>query len=382
MDSEIKFSNTDINKPFRFEGLHFKRWKQKMSFFLTTQKLADYCQSVIPDVADPPTTENTKEREKWIKEDFLAKNYILNALTDELYDYYLTFETAKKLWDALQKKYDTEEAGTKKYAVSRYLKFAMVDEKSVVSQAHDLQKIAHEILSEGMSFYEQFQVAVLIDKLPPNWKDFKRDLRHKSKEFSMETLIVRLRIEEEARKLDQKEEVLFVSNKKNQNSEKRHNSSAALKPNGRITKPNQNRKNQNSRSNQNKNQPHSGGQARDTDAVQFLCYNCNKPGHMARNCRNPRRRVAPQANLVDGEPLVAMISEINLISGSGGWWIDTGASRHVCHDRSLFKSYSEADDKKVLLGDSHTTKVLGVGDVDMKFTSGRTVTLKEVLHTP
>ena len=103
---------------------------------------------------------------------------------------------------------------------------------------------------------------------------------------------------------------------------------------------------------------------------------------MARNCKNARRRPAPQANMVNEEPLVAMISEINLISGSEGWWIDTGASRHVCHDRSLFKSYSEADDKKVLLGDSHTTKVLGIGDVDVKFTSGRTVTLKEVLHTP
>lgn len=113
----------------------------------------------------------------------MCKNYIMNALTDELYDYYSTFDTAKELWDALQKKYDTEEVGTKKYAVSRYLKFSMIDEKSVVSQAHDLQKIAHEILSEGMAICEQFQVAVLIDKLPPTWKDFKKDLRHKSKVF-------------------------------------------------------------------------------------------------------------------------------------------------------------------------------------------------------
>ncbi|XP_058222986.1 uncharacterized protein LOC131332709 [Rhododendron vialii] len=235
MDSENKISvtTTDINKPFRFEGLHFKRWKQKMFFFLTTQKLAAYCDSTKHVAANPPTTENTKEISKWTNEDFLCKNYILNALTDELYDYYSTFDTAKELWDALQKKYDTEEAGTKKYVVHRYLKFSMIDEKSVVSQAHDLQKIAHEILTEGMSICEQFQFAVLIDKLPPSWKDFKKDLRHKSKDFSMENLIVRLRIEEEARKQDQKDEVLFVANKKN-------HSSAVLKPKGGITKPNQN----------------------------------------------------------------------------------------------------------------------------------------------
>ena len=38
----------------------------------------------------------------------------------------------------------------------------MIDEKYVEMQSHELQKIAHEIISEGMSLDEQFQV-VLID---------------------------------------------------------------------------------------------------------------------------------------------------------------------------------------------------------------------------
>ena len=50
--------------------------------------------------------------------------------------------------------------------------------------------------------------------------------------------------------------------------------------------------------------------------------------------------------------------------------------------RSLFKTYSEAEDKKVLLEDSHTTVVARIGEVELKFTSGKTVVLKEVLHTP
>ena len=138
--------------------------------------------------------------------DYLCKGYITNGLCDDLYDYYSTYKSAKDVWEALKKKYDTEEAGVKKYAVSRYLKYQMVDEKSVEAQSHELQKIAHEIITEGMPLDEQFQIVVMIDKLPPGWKDFKNQLSHKTKEFSIESLISRLRIEEESRRQDQKEE--------------------------------------------------------------------------------------------------------------------------------------------------------------------------------
>ncbi|KAL0534481.1 hypothetical protein IC582_028772 [Cucumis melo] len=92
-------------------------------------------------------------------------------------------------------------------------------------------------------------------------------------------------------------------------------------------------------------------------------------------------RPAAQANLIKDE-LVAMISKVNVIRGSEGWWLDTGASRHVCHDLSLFRKYNEVKDKNILLGDHHTTKVAGIGEVELKFTSDKTLVLKEVLHTP
>ena len=42
-----------------------------------------------------------------------------------------------------------------------------------------------------------FQVAAIIEKLPPLWKDFKNYLKYKRKEMTIEDLIVRLRIEED-----------------------------------------------------------------------------------------------------------------------------------------------------------------------------------------
>ncbi|KAA0063748.1 uncharacterized protein E5676_scaffold437G00160 [Cucumis melo var. makuwa] len=90
----------------------------------------------------------------------------------------------------------------------------MTDDKSIEAQSHEIQKIAHEIISEGMPLDNQFQVAVIIDKLPLLWKDFKNTLRHKTKKILLESLITRLKIKEEARKHDKKEEVNAILRKK------------------------------------------------------------------------------------------------------------------------------------------------------------------------
>ena len=44
----------------------------------------------------------------------------------------------------------------------------MVDSKTIISQVQDLQVILYEIHVEGMVLSESFQVAAIIEKLPPN----------------------------------------------------------------------------------------------------------------------------------------------------------------------------------------------------------------------
>ena len=109
----------------------------------------------------------------------------------------------KKFRMHYRKKYDSEDVGSKKYVVSQYVRYQLTDDKSVEAQSHEIQKIAHEITSEGMPLDSQFQVAVIIDKLPLLWKDLKNIPRHKTKEFLLKSPITSLRIEEETSKQDQ-----------------------------------------------------------------------------------------------------------------------------------------------------------------------------------
>ena len=55
-----------------------------------------------------------------------------------------------------------------------------------------------------MHLSETFQVAAIIEKLPPAWKDFKRYLKHKRNEMNIEGLVVKLIIEEDNRNAERK----------------------------------------------------------------------------------------------------------------------------------------------------------------------------------
>lgn len=63
---------------------------------------------------------------------------------------------ANELWGMLERKYKTEDTGTKKFFVARFIEFKMIDSKSVLSQVQELKVIIHDLLTESMSFMNSF----------------------------------------------------------------------------------------------------------------------------------------------------------------------------------------------------------------------------------
>ncbi|XP_073137638.1 uncharacterized protein [Henckelia pumila] len=267
----------------------------------------------------------------------------MNSLADSLYNVYSEKKTARELWESLDQKYKTEDAGAKKFIVGKFLDYKMIDSKSVISQVQELQVLLHEIHTEGMVLSETFQVAAIIEKLPPTWNDFKNYLKHKRKEMNVEELIIRL--------------PNIVEKKKNSKAKRFAGGGFKL------------------------------GTNKDTFKKKFLgkCYNCGGLGHKSSECKKPKRN--RETNLfediskeVSNMDLCAVISEVNMVvSNPREWWINTGATRHIFYDKDIFATLDESENgEKLFMGNSATSDIKGQGKVILKMTSGKELTLNNV----
>ncbi|KAL0418531.1 UNVERIFIED_CONTAM: Retrovirus-related Pol polyprotein from transposon TNT 1-94 [Sesamum radiatum] len=118
------------------------------------------------------------------------------------------------------------------------------------------------------------------------------------------------------------------------------------------------------------------------------CYNCGKPNHIAKDCRLPKKNQA-HVSEVRSVPidlgklnLSAVVFEANLVDNPREWWIDTGATRHICSDKEMFSTYTPINGRKLFMGNSATSNIVGIGNVVLKMTSGKELTLIDVLHVP
>nr|GEW64878.1 hypothetical protein [Tanacetum cinerariifolium] len=126
-----------------------------------------------------------------------------------------------------------------------------------------------------------------------------------------------------------------------------------------------------------------------------------RKGHIKRYCKNPKKKnqnsnkdeSATAVEQVDTTEFTTIVSKMNIemmqelhmasVITTDDWWYDFGATTHVCNNKDLFKTYKKTEDgHEVMMGHNHTLKVIGSGNMEIQFTSGKKLTLMNVLHVP
>lgn len=122
------------------------------------------------------------------------------------------------------------------------------------------------------------------------------------------------------------------------------------------------------------------------------CYNCQKIGHKAADCRGPKGLKAyhhgeAEASESENEEVVALNATLGERNRSAGWFHDSGASFHMTGSKEDFKTFARRKEKVVITGIKKVQVVAEWGgEVEVKvWKNGKptaTLTLENVLYIP
>jgi hypothetical protein len=185
-------------KPNVFYGSNYKRWCQRCILWMTSM----HCFFVVePRVVGPHTPE---EDNAFLDADVRFRARLLSVLGDTIVVAYVPLQSGKEMWDALKQRYGVSEAGSELYVMDQFHDYRMVDDRSVVEQAHEIQALVKDLEVHGCELPDKFVAGCVIAKLPPSWTEFATSLKHKRREFDVTQLIGTLDVEDKARAKDVK----------------------------------------------------------------------------------------------------------------------------------------------------------------------------------
>ncbi|KAI5385820.1 hypothetical protein KIW84_072432 [Lathyrus oleraceus] len=120
------------------------------------------------------------------------------------------------------------------------------------------------------------------------------------------------------------------------------------------------------------------------DCHSFKCYNYDKVGHLAKDCRIEKKveettNLTLEAGANEGFLLMAQ-NEIN--TNDNVWYLDSGASNHMCGHKHLFKEMRKIEDGNVSFGDASKVKVEGKGTIRYLQKNGLIGSIQDVYYVP
>jgi hypothetical protein len=187
----------DALRHMPFTSASFKRWQMRVKLWLTTMNVFWVSEG-------KPEGELTPEKEKeYSKANIIFCGAVVGVLAETLQDIYLRYKTVKEMWDILNTEYGGSDASTELYIIEQYHNYQVVDGKSVVTQAHEIQCMVKELGLLKIVIPAEFVARGIIAKLPPSWRDFVTALKHKRMYMSILDLITSLDVEKKARAKDE-----------------------------------------------------------------------------------------------------------------------------------------------------------------------------------
>ena len=389
---------------------NYRMWRTRMELILERTNLigivngSEVIPSTEPDLSD------------WKSRDLDARMEIIMHLSDRQVDHVRSLGSARAMWDHLKQLHQPSDGTTKIFSYRTLMNMEMREGEPTDTFISNWQRQLDAAISAGNIIDETSKCEILMGSLPESWITFV-SIHSNEKDLNLQTLIAKIKQDELRRKKPNGQtDTSHTSHMAMAASMRHHYKGNSYK--GNYHKPKTFQKFHP------RNKPPQGGAGAITMSTIFCRY-CNKPGHLERECRKKQydqkgkgRRFYPQANNAslqsnnkeyedgDNNFIQAFMCEMEVKQTKGGfrsgsnkieaymavaksenganlWFLDTGATHHLTHNKSLLHNYKALPQAlEVRFGDNGTKAAIGKGEVHLSINQTRRMSIPNVHYVP
>lgn len=307
---------------------------------------------------------------KWEEDNELAKAALLSHMQDDLIPLFEDIKMAKEILSALEQKYGGKYDTYVQLLLDKFNGLTMSEYSSVVDHVNHMALIAKDLSVAGNTISDKMQVSTILNSLPPSWDSVVTAINCSGQVLTMDTLPAILALEEERKKRRKRSNLMVAED--------------SGRPTKKAKGPHDVKGKQFKHGNQFKNKMHfKHGKKKGKKGA---CFSCGEIGHYKAAC--PKRQKsnddADDGPKDDSKEKVLTVSEAMIIEPTNcDWWIDSGATRHVCKSRDAFLKMSAMSlgEHRLFIGNNTYCDVLGVGDCRV-MCNGASFILPNVLYAP
>ena len=327
---------------FKIEKLgdnNFHVWKQKVELVLAFRELEDFITEQTP-----PT--DSDELLKWKKKDAKAKAVIGLTISDEHLDHVRDTETAFDMWNAILNIFQRRTLLNKLRARRNFYSVQMEEGERVLTYINRVRQLAFDLKSMDVDVKDEDIAMSVLCGLPDRFEHLIVAIDTVTDETNLTLEFVKSRLLQEEQRINdrsggiKKPDAALVTNHRNSRkcsycNKKGHTEPFCWKKQRDEKAKNDKRSSGLISANQNKQGNDDSSDTESDDSRDFICIMATGPALQ--------------------EKVEHASSEL--------WYIDSGATSHMSHDKRLFDTFEPAKPFEVGMGNDTSVTALGHGTI-------------------
>lgn len=296
----------------------YESWRFKIEMLLIRENLWKHVTQAAPNPLTDP----------WKEGDAKARATIALLVDDSQHPLIRNCKTAGETWKALESHHQKTTMCTRVSVLKKLCKAEYRDDGDMEGHLFRMDELFASLANAGQELESSLKVAMVLTSMPDSFDTLTTALESRSdEELTME--LVKRKLLDEAQK----------------RAEKSHHGETILRAGG--------------------------------NKGSIICHRCNKPGHMKRECplmkSGKESNNQPSSSGRKSNPApksksakIGKVSSFAFVANcdrklSKAWIVDSGATSHMCADRTFFDELRSSSGISITLADGNETHVKGIG---------------------